>query len=86
MRIIGPALRESQMSPLLQNLQHIGEVSGEISQFSGMEFTTGGIDRYIAATGTDCDKTWDSVVEIMVLYIPLAECSSIHIRYQQWVE
>ena len=66
MRVIGSALWESQISSLLRNLRRIGEVSGENSQ-SGTEFTTGGIDRYIAATGMDRDKTWDSEVEIMVL-------------------
>ena len=67
MRVTGPALWESKISPLLRNLQRIGEVSGENSQSSGTEFTTGGIDRYIAATGMDRDKTWGSEVEIMVL-------------------
>ena len=47
-------------------MRRIGEVSGENSQ-SGTEFMTGGIDRYIAATGMDHDKTWGSEVEIMVL-------------------
>ena len=66
MRVIGSALWESQISSLLRNLRCIGEVSGENSQ-SGTEFMTGGIDRYIAATGMDRDKTWGSEVEIMVL-------------------
>ena len=67
MRVSGPALWESQISPLLQNLRHIGEVSGENSQSPGTEFPTDGIDRYIAATGMDRDKTWGSEVEIMML-------------------
>ena len=67
MRVIGSALWESQISSLLLNLRRIGEVSGDNSQSSGTEFTTGGIDRYIAATGMDCDKMWGSAVEIMVL-------------------
>ena len=50
----------------MRNLRRIGEVSGDNSQ-SGTEFMTGGIDRYIAATGMDRDKTWGSEVEIMVL-------------------
>ena len=50
------------------NLRRIGEVSGENSQSSGSEFTTGGIDRYIAGTGMDHDKTWGSKVEMMVLF------------------
>ena len=66
MRVIGSTLWESQISSLLRNLQRIGEVSEDNSQ-SGTEFTTGGIDRYIAATGMDRDKTWGSEVEIMVL-------------------
>ena len=67
MKVIGSVLWESQISSLLRNLRCIGEVSGDNSQSSGTEFTTGGIDRYIAATGMDCDKTWGSEVEIMVL-------------------
>ena len=66
-REIGPALWESQISPLLWNLRRIGEVLGENSQSSGTEFMTGGIDRYMAATGMDRDKMWCSEVEIMVL-------------------
>ena len=67
MRVINSALWESQISSLLRNLRHIGEVPGDNSQSSGTEFTTGGIDRYIAATGMDHDKTWGFEVEIMVL-------------------
>ena len=67
MRVIGSALWESQIASLLRNLRHIGEVSGDNSQSSGTEFTTRGIDRYIAATRMDRDKTWSSEVEIMVL-------------------
>ena len=47
-------------------MRRIGKVSGENSQ-SGTEFTTGGIDQYIAATGMDRDKTWGSELEIRVL-------------------
>ena len=57
MRVIGSALWESQISSLLRNLRRIGEVSGDNSQLSSTEFMTGGIDRYIAATGIDRDKT-----------------------------
>ena len=67
MRVVGSALWESQISSLLRNLRHIRAVSGENSQSSGTEFTTGGIDQYIAATGMDHGKTWGSEVEIMVL-------------------
>ena len=67
MRAIGSALWESQISSLLRNLRRIGEVVGDNSQSSGTEFTTGGINRYIAATGMDRDKTRGSEVEIMVL-------------------
>ena len=67
MRVIGSVLWECQISSLLQNLRRIGEVSGDNSQSSGTECTTGGIDRYIAATGMDRDKTWGSEVEIVVL-------------------
>ena len=66
MRDIGNVLWESQISPLLNNLRSIGEVSVGNNQ-SPIADHMAGINQYIAATRMDHDKTWGSEVEIMVL-------------------
>ena len=66
MRDIGNVLWESQISPLLNNLRSIGEVSVGNNQSPNADHMAG-INQYIAATRMDHDKTWGSEVEIMVL-------------------
>ena len=66
MRDIGNVLWESQISPLLNNLRSIGEVSVGNNQSPNADYLAG-INQYIAATRMDHDKTWGSEVEIMVL-------------------
>ena len=66
MRDIGNILWESQISPLLNNLRSIGEVSVGNNQSPNADHMAG-INQYIAATRMDHDKTWGSEVEIMVL-------------------
>ena len=66
MRDIGSVLWESQISPLLNNLRSIGEVSVGNNQSPNADHMAG-INQYIAATRMDHDKTWGSEVEIMVL-------------------
>ena len=66
MRDIGNVLWESQISPLLNNLRSIGEVSVGNNQSPNSDHMAG-INQYIAATRMDHDKTWGSEVEIMVL-------------------
>ena len=66
MRDIGNVLWESQISPLLNNLRSIGEVSVGNNQSPNADHMAG-INEYIAATRMDHDKTWGSEVEIMVL-------------------
>ena len=63
---IGNVLWESQISPLLNNLRSIGEVSVGNNQSPNADHMAG-INQYIAATRMDHDKTWGSEVEIMVL-------------------
>ncbi len=67
MRTIGTSLWESQVSSLLQHLRSIGEVSENSNGSSCAESRTDGIHQYIFATKMDCDRTWGSEVEIMVL-------------------
>ena len=66
MRDIGNVLWESQISPLLNNLRSIGEVSVGNNHSPNADHMAG-INQYIAATRMDHDKTWGSEVEIMVL-------------------
>ena len=66
MRDIDNVLWESQISPLLDNLRNIGEVSVGNNQSPNADHMAG-INQYIAATRMDHDKTWGSEVEIMVL-------------------
>ena len=66
MRDIDNVLWESQISPLLNNLRSIGEVSVGNNQSPNADHMAG-INQYIAATRMDHDKTWGSEVEIMVL-------------------
>ena len=66
MRDIGNVLWENQISPLLNNLRSIGEVSVGNNQSPNADHMAG-INQYIAATRMDHDKTWGSEVEIMVL-------------------
>ena len=66
MRDISNVLWESQISPLLNNLRSIGEVSVGNNQSPNADHMAG-INQYIAATRMDHDKTWGSEVEIMVL-------------------
>ena len=66
MRDIGNVLWESQISPLLNNLRSIGEVSVGNNQSPNADHMAG-INQYIAAMRMDHDKTWVSEVEIMVL-------------------
>ena len=66
MRDIGNVLWESQISPLLNNLRSIGEVSVGNNQSPNADHMAG-INQYIAATRMDHDKTWGSEVGIMVL-------------------
>lgn len=67
MRTIGPALWESQISSLLSHLHNNCDVSVDNNQSVCSESRRDTIDQYILATKMDCNRTWESEVEIMVL-------------------
>jgi len=66
MREIEEFLWANQNSPMLQDLRSSEQLQGKITRHGDAHWRSE-INMYIAATGMDCDKTWGSEVETMVL-------------------
>lgn len=67
MRAIRSSTWESHVSTLLDSLHRVGEVTRDMDQSTRAESESSKIDQYIADTKMDCDTTWGSEVELMVL-------------------